>query len=80
MDRSDRAHTTHALNTSADGESTAWRNDATGLRYSVTPTRTYQADAGGRCRDITTVAQIDGREEVVHVTACRQPDGTWKTP
>jgi surface antigen len=79
MDRGDQARTTHALDQSADGESTAWRNDETGMRYSVTPTHTYQGNSGGRCRDFTTVAQIDGRDEVVHGTACRQPDGTWKT-
>ena len=79
MDRSDEAHTTHALAKSADGESTTWRNDETGMRHSVTPTRTYQGDSGARCRDFTTVARIEGRDEVVHGTACKQPDGTWKT-
>jgi surface antigen len=79
MDRIDQARTTHALDQSADGESTAWRNDETGMRYSVTPTRTYEGNSGGPCRDFTTVAQIDGRDEVVHGTACKQPDGTWRT-
>jgi surface antigen len=79
MDRDDKSRTTHALDKSADGEPTTWRNDATGLRYSVTPTRTYQGESGGLCRDFTTVAQIDGRDEVLHGTACKQPDGTWKT-
>lgn len=79
MDRSDQARANHALEQSADGESTGWRNNATGLRYSVTPTRTYEGDSGARCRDFTAVAQVDGRDEVVHGTACKQPDGTWKT-
>lgn len=77
MDRNDQARTTHALDKSADGESTAWRNDETGTRYAVTPTRTYRGDSG-LCRDFTSVAQIEGRDEVVHGTACKQPDGTWK--
>jgi surface antigen len=79
MDRGDRARTTQALDKSADGESTTWRNDETGMHYSVTPTRTYQVDSGGRCRDFTTVAPIDGSDVVVRGTACRQPDGTWKS-
>lgn len=79
MDRSDQSRATHALDQSVDGESTTWRNDETGARHSVTPTRTYHGDSGGRCRDFTTVTQIDGRDEVVHGTACKQPDGTWKT-
>lgn len=79
MDRGDEARATHALDKSGDGESTTWSNDETGLRHSVTPTRTYQGSSGGRCREFTTVTQIDGRDEVVHGTACKQPDGTWKT-
>ena len=78
LDRNDQARAAHALDRSADGESTTWRNDETGMRHSVTPTRTYQGDSGSRCRDFTTVARIDGHDEVVHGTACKQPDGTWK--
>lgn len=79
MDRADRQNATHALDKSADGEATTWRNDETGLRYSVTPTRTYRGESGGLCRDFTSRAQIEGRDEVVHGTVCKQPDGTWKT-
>lgn len=79
MDRNDQARAAHALDGSADGVSTTWRNDETGMRHSVTPTRTYQGDSGGRCRDFTTAARIEGRDEVIHGTACKQPDGTWKT-
>ena len=77
MDRADQLRTTEALETSRDGRATTWRNSDTGQRYSVTPTRTYES-ASARCRDFTTVTSMDGREEVVHGTACRQPDGTWK--
>ncbi len=79
MDRGDQTRTTHALDQSDDGESTTWRNEDTGTRYSITPTRTYEGKSGGRCREFTTVVQIDGRDEIAHGTACRQPDGTWKT-
>jgi surface antigen len=75
MEQNDQMKTTHALERSRDGESTTWRNNATGLRYSVTPTRTYEGEAGARCRDFTTAAQMDGRDEVVHGTACKQADG-----
>jgi surface antigen len=79
-DRSDQARATHALDRTADGEVTTWRSEETGMRYSVTPTRTYQEGSGDVCRDFTTVAQIEGRDEVVRGTACRQPDGAWRTP
>jgi surface antigen len=77
MDRGDQRKTAEALEKSPDAQATTWRNTENGQSYSVTPTRTYQG-ASGPCRDFKTVTRIDGREEVVHGTACRQPDGTWK--
>ena len=77
MDRADQLRTAEALETSRDGGATTWRNSESGQRYSVTPTRTYEG-ASGHCRDFTTVTSIDGRDEAVHGTACRQSDGTWK--
>ncbi|MGZ9067338.1 MAG: RT0821/Lpp0805 family surface protein, partial [Burkholderiales bacterium] len=78
MDRNDQLNTAHALETSNNGQATTWRNPDTGQRYAVTPTHTYQSDSGP-CREFTTTARFDdGREEVVHGNACRQPDGTWK--
>jgi surface antigen len=79
MDHKDRAQTTQALEASPDGEITTWRNEDSGNRYSVTPLRTYDAQSAARCREFTTNAQIEGTDEVVHGTACRQPDGSWKT-
>jgi surface antigen len=73
----DELKTAEALESSCDGHATAWRNADTGRRYSVKPTRTYPGQTG-RCRDFTTVIEIEGREHVIHGTACRQPDGTWK--
>jgi len=80
MDRADRENAARALERTGDGQSTTWRNDETGQRYSVTPTRTYHGESGRLCRDFTSITQIDGRDEVVHGTACRQSDGTWSTP
>lgn len=77
MDHNDQRKTAEALERSPNDRSTTWRNPDTGQIYSITPTRTY-ASSSGPCRDFTTVTEIDGREEVVHGTACRQLDGTWK--
>ena len=77
MDRNDQVKTAEALERSRDGQSTTWRNADNGQQYSVTPTKTYQG-ASGHCRDFTTRTEIDGRQEVVQGTACRQADGTWK--
>ena len=78
MDRDDQLKTTRALEAAPDNRATAWRNPNTGQSHSVTPTRTY-GSASSPCRDFTTTTEFDGREEVVHGTACRQPDGSWKT-
>jgi len=77
MDQNDQRKTAEALESSPSDHPTTWRNPDSGQSFSVTPTRTY-ASPSGPCRDFTTVTEIDGREEVVHSTACRQPDGTWK--
>ena len=74
----DELKTAEALESSCDGHATSWRNADTGLRYSVTPTRTTYEGESGRCRDFTSVIEIQDREEVVRGTACRQPGGTWK--
>ena len=75
--RDDQRKTAAALERSPDDRATTWKNPNTGQTYSVTPTRTYEGGSGP-CRDFKTTTEIDGREEVVHGTACRQPDGSWK--
>ena len=29
------------------------------------------------CRDYQSTITVDGKDQVVHGTACRQPDGSW---
>lgn len=78
MDRVDRIKTSHTLENVRTGVSSSWRNPDTGNVYSVTPTRTYET-ASGPCREYVIDARIGGRPEEVYGTACRQPDGSWKT-
>lgn len=78
MDELDRIKANRALETIPTGQTSTWNNPDSGNHYEVTPTRTYQSDAGAPCRDYTTEATIDGRREQVKGTACRQPDGTWR--
>ncbi|HEX5769261.1 MAG TPA: RT0821/Lpp0805 family surface protein [Burkholderiales bacterium] len=77
MDRDDQRKTAAALESSPDNRATTWKNPNTGQNYTVTPTRTYEG-ASGPCREFKSTTVIDAREEVVHGTACRQPDGSWK--
>lgn len=78
MDEVDRMKANRVLESNPTGQTSTWNNPDTGHHYEVTPTRTYQSDAGAPCRDYTTEAIIDGRREYVKGTACRQPDGTWR--
>ncbi len=78
MDDTDRLKTTHSLENIRTGVPTSWNNPDTGNAYTVTPTRTYE-EAVGPCREYTIDAVIGGKKEKVYGTACRQPDGSWKT-
>lgn len=79
MDRSDHARTQTVLESTPTGRSVEWTNPDSGATYTVTPTKTYDGGAGAPCRDYTTWVFIDGYEEQATGTACRQPDGTWRT-
>jgi surface antigen len=67
-----------ALESTPSGKSVAWTNPDTGNSGSVTPVRTYQQD-GTYCREYQQTVTIGGKAEQTHGTACRQPDGSWKT-
>jgi surface antigen len=78
MDEADRMKAAQALENSATGQPSTWKNPDTGAQYTMTPTYTYEAQ-GTPCRDFKVDATIDGKPEKVEGTACRQPDGNWKT-
>ncbi|HFD81258.1 MAG TPA: glycine zipper 2TM domain-containing protein [Gammaproteobacteria bacterium] len=78
MDEVDRMKTAQTLEAVRTGVPSTWRNPDTGIQYTVTPTRTTMTPSGP-CRDYTINALIEGRQETVRGTACRQPDGSWRT-
>jgi surface antigen len=78
MDEVDRMKTAQTLEAVRTGVPSTWRNPDSGAQYTVTPTRTVVTSAGP-CRDYTVNAVIEGRQETVHGTACRQADGSWRT-
>ena len=77
MDEVDRRRAYDSLERTPTGQTSSWQNPDTGNSYAVTPTRTYE-DQGLPCRDYTTEGWIDGRQETITGTACRQPDGSWR--
>ncbi len=70
--------TQSALEYKKTGGSAAWSNPDTGHSGIVTPTKTYVAANGEVCREFTQTVIVDGQEESVTDTACRQDDGTWQ--
>jgi surface antigen len=77
MDAQDAHHATQTFESAPTNQTVAWQNPNTGDRHAVTPTRTYQTDAG-YCREFTHTVTVAGRKQQAYGTACRQPDGTWK--
>lgn len=78
MDAADRTQTANTLTYNRTGQTTSWVNPDNGNVYEVTPTRTYETEAGP-CREFTIDATIGGADEQeVYGTACLQQDGSWK--
>jgi len=67
-----------ALEDGPSGRPIAWRNPDSGHYGEVVPRRAYER-ADRTCRDYEHTVWIDEQREVVRGTACRQPDGTWRT-
>ena len=77
MDDNDRMMTAQTLNDSRTGEGTTWVNPDTGYVYTVTPTATYESNAGP-CREFRLDAQVgDDPSADLYGTACLQADGSW---
>jgi surface antigen len=81
LDRADRTYaqqaTYTALEHNSTGTASTWRNPDTGHYGAVTPTRTYKT-AERDCRDYEQTVVVDGQQEIIRGTACREPDGTWR--
>jgi len=82
MDEQDRMYARQAeLAALEEGESDRprrWRNPDNGRYGDVVPGRPYKR-GGYDCRDYTHTVYIDGRPQTMHGTACRIPDGTWRS-
>ena len=78
MDKYDRQRLNQVYETQPSGQSAAWVNPDTGNQYTVTPEPAFTNPSTDQvCRDAVINAVIDGREQQVHTTACRGPDGQW---
>jgi surface antigen len=70
--------TQSALEYKKTGGSAAWANPDSGASGRITPTNTYVAADGRPCREFTQLIVVDGQQQSVTDTACRQRDGTWQ--
>ena len=68
-----------ALETAPAGTASTWTNPDNGTRGSITPTRTFQNQGGAYCREFQQEIVVDGQTQQATNTACRQPDGSWRT-
>jgi surface antigen len=78
MDDSDRARMNQALEGNSVGQPAYWKNQNTGAKYKVTPVKNVTVKDNKYCREYQTVATINGQQQKMYGTACRQPDGSWK--
>jgi len=78
MDDQDRMRMNNALENNNLGQPAYWRNRNTGLQYRVTPVKNVTVHGNQYCREYRTTAIIDGKQQQMYGTACRQPDGAWK--
>jgi surface antigen len=76
MDEADRACFGHALELAGAKKTVAWKNEATGVSYRLTPTRNF-TQGKESCREFTTALSSGGRKDSVKGVACRRPGGEW---
>ena len=82
MDRRDRMLAEDAefdaLERGGSGRARIWRNESNGNYGEIVPSRPYRRGSYD-CRDYTHTVYISGRPETMRGTACRNPDGTWRS-
>jgi surface antigen len=79
MDQQDRARMNYAFENNAVGQPAYWQNPQTGVSYDVVPVRNVDYQGNQYCREYRSTAIIAGKRQEVYGTACRQPDGSWRT-
>ena len=79
VDNGDRGCMGHALELAGENKPVRWTNSATGVSYTLTPTRNF-GDLQQPCREFTTVASKGKgkRAKPVKGVACRKGGGEWE--
>lgn len=77
MDSNDKNKMSHALDNPL-GKATTWVNPASGVTYTVTPTRKVTVNGNSFCRSYTTSAARGTQTRVTSGTACVDQTGVWQ--
>lgn len=77
MDKADQACVAHALELARNGQHVSWRNDTTGVAYTLTPLRGYR-DVGQECREFSLTRTYDGARRSEKRRACEIAPGMWE--
>lgn len=78
MDTVDQMKANQALESNRSNQTSTWTNPDNSNTYAVTPTRTFTGANGQPCRDFTTNATINGQNQLINGTACRDSNGQWR--
>jgi surface antigen len=76
IDETDRGCMGHALELAGENSTVVWTNQATGVRYELTPTRNF-GDKQNPCREFRTIVSVGQKRESIVDTACRRGGGDW---
>lgn len=77
IDNADRGCIGHALELAGRKQTVAWKNDATGVSYRLTPTRNFN-EGKTACREFVTELLSGAKREAVKGIACRRGNGDWE--
>ncbi len=77
MDKYDRQKLNQTFEKVSSDKTNKWVNPDTGNKYEVTPEPAFYENSR-ICRKAKIKAIIDGKEEIVETTACRNPEGIWE--
>ncbi len=79
MDKYDREQLNHVYERGVSGQANAWKNPDNGNSYRVTPQPAYTDTSTHRpCRKAEIQSIINGKQETVYTTACRDQYGHWQ--
>jgi len=68
-----------ALNNLGAGQTASWADNQSGNSGSTTVNRVFTSAGGQTCKSYTETVRTNARTVTEEATACRQPNGSWKT-